>query len=321
MKLRRVIRLMWGVVMIAVSCGAAFAACAAPAQSGLALCFPSAGATVLYPATIELAANSGGVPITHVTVYDGSAQVDELGYIPGQLVDYALKNGNHQVTVNAWDANGKLYQAKTSFTVTGFGVGACGRGGGVITLCSPGAGMYEPESSVPISAAFAAGVKSWSVTLDGRPVIDSAEAGQPTSAALQTLTAAGAGNHTLVIKAVGANGVTSTLTRGFPTFYDLNCNPKSGNCTPGIMISKPNDIGTDSAGDEATSFQLQAEVQYNPKPTTKMVVYVDGVKVEQSAGPGITADVNVRKGTHYVVVLAWDTAGKMYETYGNVNVN
>jgi hypothetical protein len=47
---------------------------------------------------------------------------------------------------------------------------------------------------------------------------------------------------------------------------------------------------------------------------------MDGVKKEQSAGPGITADVSTSKGSHYLVIQAWDTAGKMYETYGNVNV-
>ncbi len=308
-------RLVLCCVMVAAFASAAVAECAIPAQSGLAMCFPSAGSTVLYPASIELAANTGGVPITHVAVYDNSVKVDSLNFLPGTLVDYAIKNGHHQLTVNAWDANGKLYQAKGSFTVTGFGVGACTRGSGTITLCSPAQGSYQPESGLPISAAFAAGVKSWSITVDGKAFLNSTQIGMAGSNPLQTGTSAAAGSHTMVIKAVNSLGATSTLTRQFNTFYDLNCNPKTGVCNPGIQILQPS--GVDVTG---TSFRIQAEVVGNPKPTTKMIVYVDGVNKQQSAGPGITANVTTTPGSHYYVVQAWDTTGRMYESYGNLNV-
>jgi hypothetical protein len=296
---------------------AAVAECGAPSQSGLALCFPSVGSTVLYPATIEMGINSGGVAITNVAVYDGNVRVDSLGFVPGQLVDFSILNGYHKITVNAWDANGKLYQAKTSFTVTGFGVGTCAGGSAAINLCWPAAGSYQPENAA-ISAGFAAGVKSWSVTLDNQLVIDSAQTGQPAS--LLTGAFAAAGSHTIIVKAVDAKGATSTVTRQFNTFYDLSCGPKTGACTPGIAILQPSNMGESLAGDEGTSFEVKAEVTGNPKPTTKMIVYLDGAKVEQSAGPGITADVSTTKGSHYVVIQAWDTAGKLYESYGNVNV-
>jgi hypothetical protein len=318
--LRWVLRLTLSVAMVTACASAVVAECAAPAQSGLAMCFPSVGSTVLYPATIELAANSGGVAITHVSVYDGTVKIDDLGFVPGKLIDGSLKNGFHRVTVNAWDADGKLYQAKSSFTVIGFGTGSCAAGSGAVTLCSPAQGSYQPESSVSLAAAFAAGVKSWSIVLDGKALMNSAEFGQPAPNPLYTEAPAAAGNHTMVVSTVDGRGVTSTVARKFSTFYDGNCNPKSGACNPGIMITQPNDIGMDSAGDEATKFRLQAEVQYNPKPTTKMIVYLDGTKVQQSAGPGITANVNAAKGSHYLVILAWDTSGNLYETYGNVDV-
>jgi len=317
--LRSGLRLGMGIVML-VSCAAsAFAACSAPVQSGLALCFPSVNSTVLYPATIEMAVNSGNVLITHVSVYDGGTKVDDQNFMTDTLIDFGMLNGLHHITVNAWDANGKLYQAKSTFTITGFGYGSCAPGSGLIHLCEPAAGSYQPD--VPtISTAFAAGVKSWSMTLDGHQVLNSTQTGQPASAPLITNAATTAGSHTLVVKAVGANGVTSTLTRQFSTFYDLNCGPKGGGCTPGIQITQPANMGEDNAADVGTSFRVQAEVMYNTKPTTKMIVYMDGVEKGQSAGPGITADVSTSKGSHYLVIQAWDTAGKLYETYGNVNV-
>jgi hypothetical protein len=311
-----VLRLVLGSAILAAAIApAAFAACAAPSHSGLVLCFPSAGSTLLYPATIEMAANSGAVPITHVSVYDGNVMMDSLDFLPGQLVDYGIKNGFHKITVNAWDANGKLYQARTSYTVTGFGVAFCAQTSETINLCWPSQGSYQPESSVPISTAFAKGVKSWSITLDGSPFINSSQTGQSASSPILISAAGAPGSHTLVVSAVDAKGAKSKVTRQFYTFYDLSCSPWSGVCTPGINMTEP--AAMDISG---TSFRVHAEVSGNTKPTTKMIVYVDGVKKEQSAGPGITANVTAAKGSHYIVILAWDTTGRMYETYGNVNL-
>jgi hypothetical protein len=312
-----------GVIAVAVmlvSCGgAAFAACSAPAQSGLALCFPSAGSTVLYPATIEMAVNSGGEPITHLSVYDGNVEVDDQDFIADTLIDYSLLNGTHHITVNAWDAKGKLYQAKTSFTITGFGFGPCAKGSGLVTLCEPSG--YVPEGSAPVFAYFASGVKSWSMTLDGTNIASSGQGGLPVTGPLEMdAGVTGAGAHTLVVKAVATTGATSTVTRSFSTFYNLDCSPKGNTCSPGIEFVQPANASEGEAADVGTSFKVQAEVVYNTKPTTKMIVYLDGKNIEQSTGPGITANVTATKGTHYLVILAWDTAGKLYETYGNVNV-
>jgi hypothetical protein len=273
---------------------------------------------VLYPPTIEFGVNSGGVEVTHLSVYDGDVRVDDLGFVPGQLIDFSLNNGLHHITVNVWDANGKLYQAKSFFTVKGFGAGTCASQGEAINLCWPAAGSYQPENSA-LSVAFGTTVQSWGVTLDGEAVINSGEVGLPSSSPVLTSMYASAGSHILIVRALDARGVATSVTRRFFTFYDSNCNPKTGTCTPGITIIHPSEVGEDIAGDEGTSFQMQAEVAGNPKPTTKMIVYLDGVKVEQSSGPGITATVSTSKGSHYLVFQAWDTAGKMYETYGNIN--
>jgi len=304
--------------MILFCAVAARAACSAPAQEGLALCFPSRGSTVLYPATLEMAANSGSVPITHVTVYDGGTRVDDLGFLPSQLVDFSLTNGAHNITVNAWDANGKLYQAKSSFTITGFGVKPCASGSAEINVCWPAAGSYQPESAT-VSAAFGSVVTSWSMSLDGASLITSAQAGEAAKqieVAAQTV----AGSHTLRVTAVNAQGKTSTVTRQFNTFYDLSCAPKSGSCSPGIAVTLPQNFGETLATDVATSFRLQGEVTGNPKPTTKMVAYLDGTNVAHSAGPGIAAELTAKPGSHFLVLQAWDTSGKLYETYGDINV-
>jgi len=316
------LRLLLGsLVVVTASTSAAFAACTAPAQSGMALCFPSVNSTVLFPATIEMGVNSGGVPLTHMSVYDGNVRVDDFNYVSERLIDYGMGNGFHRITVNVWDANGKLYQAKTSFTITGFGrIGPCTSRGGAITLCTPSQGSYAPEDSLGITANFAADVMSWSISIDGKPSISSVIFGATASGPLDLVTGAAAGNHAMFVSAVDSKGVTSTVTRKFSTFYHYNCGPKSNTCSPGIVITQPTDISEGSAGDEAASFRLQAEVVGNPKPITKMIVYMDGMKKQQSTGPGIAADLGGTPGSHFIVVSAWDTTGDMYETYGNVNL-
>jgi hypothetical protein len=320
---RCVLRLVVSVAVLLFCAAAAVAACSPPARDGLTVCFPSVGSTVLYPATIEMAVNSGGVAITHVSVYDGNTLADSLQFVPEQLIDFSMLNGVHHITVNAWDANGKLYQGKSSFTVTGFGYPQCTQGIGAITLCEPAQGSYEADDSTQILAYFAKGWQNWSITLDGYPLISSSQfdaVEQSLIGPLDTITGAAPGKHTLVVSAVDAKGVKSTVTRQFFTYYDFSCAGRSGQCSPGITVAQPSSFGEGAAADVGTSFEVQAEVEGNAKPTTKMIVYLDGKKVGQSTGPGITAEVSTTKGSHYVVIQAWDTSGNLYETYGNVNV-
>ncbi|HEX8926423.1 MAG TPA: hypothetical protein VF786_11550, partial [Terriglobales bacterium] len=103
-------------------------------------------------------------------------------------------------------------------------------------------------------------------------------------------------------------------------FYSRLCNPRTGTCSPGIVPFQPAGFGPDQAADVNSPFTFEADVIDNPHPTTSMKVFVDGVQVIANSGPGITTEVSAKPGTHYIIVQATDTAGKVYETYGNVNV-
>jgi len=51
-----------------------------------------------------------------------------------------------------------------------------------------------------------------------------------------------------------------------------------------------------------------------------MRVYLNGKVVANSFGPTVDQQVSAAKGTHIMVIQAWDTAGKLYRYTENVNV-
>ena len=48
--------------------------------------------------------------------------------------------------------------------------------------------------------------------------------------------------------------------------------------------------------------------------------YLNGVQVGASSGPTFDQPVTAQRGTHIMVIQAWDTAGKLYRLTENVNV-
>jgi hypothetical protein len=61
-------------------------------------------------------------------------------------------------------------------------------------------------------------------------------------------------------------------------------------------------------------------VQNNTASITAMKVYVDGVLSGSSSGPVFDQSIAAQKGTHIVIVQAWDSDGKLYRLTENVNV-
>lgn len=272
----------------------------------------------MYPATLEFAPTPQSPTFTRVIVYDNNQKRDDLPSLPGHLIDYAIKNGYHRVVVNAWDASGKLYQASTTFTVIGQGIGFCKAGAVGVTICAPSG--YQPNDAVPVSMAAlgATTMKSWTMYLDGQTVMSSSQTGTPN----YVLTSLGttAGTHTVSFTAFDTAGHTYKASRQFGAYYDYSCSPKTGVCSPGIVVQSPSGFSTEQAADVGQQFHLTASVQGNPRPITAMKIYLDGVNVFSTQGPGVTADLHAAPGSHFVVVQAWDTAGKLYRTYGNVYV-
>lgn len=292
---------------------AAHASCDAPSTAGLRICFPTEGSTVMYVSALEMAATAKSGAIVRAKVWDNGKLVDDFSFLPGTLFDGAIKNGYHTVTVKAWDSAGNVVQASRSFRVTGYGVGTCAQPSTPgVNLCWPKSDSWQPNTSVPVSATARGNnskIKSISLFVDGKFLAGASGASILTGAGVS------AGRHRVAAVAHDYAGNTYKSVNYFNAYYNYDCNPRSGACSPGIILNSPNGF------DVPTSFRVQADVTGNPSPITSMKIYLDGSVVAQNNGPGIAKQLDLpANSTHIIWVKAWDAAGRMYATYQTVYV-
>ena len=190
------------------------------------------------------------------------------------MIDGGIKNGTHKITVKAWDSNGTVHQASRTFRVTGYGVDFCSTPGSAgVNLCWPLEGSSQPNTSVPISATARgqnSKITALSVFVDGKHFTGTANNYILTGAGLT------AGTHRVAVVAHDAAGHTFKTAHSFTAYNNYDCNPKSGACSPGVILKNPQDT------DVPSSFRLDADVSGNPEPTTEMKVLLDGAVVATS---------------------------------------
>jgi hypothetical protein len=300
----------------------AMAQCSEPSMSGtLRICFPTNGSTIIGGTTFELAANTGGASIRGVAVYDNGVRVDSLGFLPARLIEGAIHDGSHRVTIKIWDSEGRVYSDTTSFTkVGGFDPGGCKPATIGVTLCSPKSGGLEPNFSVPVSVAVktVAPTTAWKLYMDG-VLIRKSDAS--TLKSILTPIGLSAGQHKATVVAWDSKGTVYKTSHSFTTFFMYDCNPDTGACSPGIVADAPDGFGPAMAVDAPQTFEFHAEVTGNKSPIQKMSVTLDGVVIADGQGPGIVKTVTTKPGSHTMMVQAMDTKGKLYATYGTVNVH
>jgi hypothetical protein len=90
--------------------------CGLPQKGRIAICSPTARSTVGSPLRISATANGLIRPITTMKAYIDGKEVASSG---NNMLNASVAKGlgRHTLTINAWDAGGKLYQNKETFTV------------------------------------------------------------------------------------------------------------------------------------------------------------------------------------------------------------
>lgn len=293
----------------------AFAACPAPVSGSLAICQPSSNSTVYQVPHIEAMANPSSGSITTMKVYIDNKLVFQNGGPEISLFEGGVANGTHHLVINAWDDFGRLYQAQENFSVSGNLPFSCPPTAVGVRICGPTQGEVVSQN-----LGFAAGFKGNARITFIRAYVDSTDVFDFAPAPGQDHVIAGAiqtsaGTHTLTVVAWDANNTVYKSSVGIKTYYEADCPPRGTTCTPGIYQTTPND------GDDVHSpFRVSASVQNNTASITAMKVYLNGVQVGASSGPGFDQPITASSGTHMLVIQAWDTAGKLYRLTENVNV-
>lgn len=293
----------------------ASAACPEPASGHLAICQPSANSTIYQVPHIEAIANPTSGSISTMKVYIDNKLIFQNGGGTLNLFEGGVSNGTHHLVINAWDNFGRLYQASENFGVTGNLPFSCPVTGVGVRICAPATGSVI-SNNLGFSAGFKGNtaIKSVRALLDGADVFDFAPASGQTSVVAGGVNAP-AGTHTFTVVATDTNNTVYQSSVSIKTFFEGDCPPKGNTCNPGIYQNTPND------GDDVQSpFRVDASVQNNTASITAMKAYLDGAVVGTSSGPTFDQPITAAKGTHILVVQAWDTKGRLYRLTENVNV-
>jgi hypothetical protein len=298
-------------------CGSlqASAACPEPASGHLAICQPSANSTIYQVPHIEAVANPTSGSISTMKVYIDGKLIFQNGGGSLSLFEGGVTNGTHHLVINAWDDFGRLYQASEYFSVTGNLPFSCPLTGVGVRICGPATGSVVSQN-LGFTAGFKGNtaIKFLRAYVDSTDVFDFAPASGQTSVTGTAINAL-PGTHTFTVVAWDTNNTVYKNSVSIKTYYEADCPPKGSTCNPGIYQTTPND------GDDVQSpFRVNASVQNNTASITAMKAYLDGVQVGTSSGPTFDQPISAAKGTHILVIQAWDTAGKLYRLTENVNV-
>lgn len=293
----------------------AFAACPEPTNGTVVICQPSPNSTIYQVPHIEVNTSPISGSITTTDVYLDNKLIFQNHGSSVDLFPGGVGNGAHHLVINTWDNFGRLYTAQENFSVSGNLPSSCPPTSIGVRICAPVQGDVVSQD-----LGFSIGFKGNAPINLVRAYIDNIDSFDFTPAPGQTQIIADglnatAGAHTFTIVAWDKKGATYKSSVNLKTYYVGDCPPKGNTCTPGIYPTTPND------GDDIESpFRLSASVQNNTASITAMKVYVDGVLSGSSSGPVFDQSIAAQKGTHIVIVQAWDSDGKLYRLTENVNV-
>jgi hypothetical protein len=170
-------------------------------NAGVHVCTPGAGASVPSPVAIAAAAQGTPLPIVAMKAYIDGTQVSATN--SNTLNSSVTKSsGTHQLAVNAWDPNGKVYQTIVKFTVGTGSAGCSAPSTAGVHICAPASGATV-SSPVAISAAANGGANKISAM---KAYIDGKQVASSTSGTLSGSAAEAAGTHKLTVNAWNTAG-------------------------------------------------------------------------------------------------------------------
>ncbi len=308
------LKFMLVVAAIVLPAAGASAQCPAPSSAGIKLCQPSASSTIYQVPHIEAAATPTSGSITSLKVLiDGKLALENAG--PSvDLFQGGVSNGGHHLVIKATDSFGRTYQANEYFSVTG-NLPNCPASTVGVRICYPAAGQAVSQNMY-MSLGFKGETQITHVrAYAGSTLLADFPVSKGQAQILGSGAGTTAGSHTLNVVAYDSSGHTYKSSVNFKAYYDGGCDPIGDACTPAIYPNTPQD------GQDVTSpFRIAASVENNPAAIATMRAYLSGTVVAQSFGPTLDQQISAAKGTHILVIQAWDTAGKLYRWTANVNV-
>jgi len=296
----------------------AVASCTPPSQPGAVICYPTANANIVPLLNMEGAATGRNLPITSMILYLDNQNVYQIENSNNFVFAETniLTVGSHHLVLNAWDSDGNLYQASTTFNIemspyAGFGP-QCSTPTSGINLCQPVSDGWYPMNNLPFQATGNTAIDVMKGYVNGSYVVGNDNGNTVSIGVSLNPSPEGA---TFVMNGWDSKGNLSQATiTGVRTYYDGKCVGRGG-CDYGVSIQEPAALV-----DQTSPFSLDASVKSSPATITAMKAYLDNTVVATSSGPTILSNVTATPGTHDVTVQAWDSTGNLYKSQVTVNV-
>lgn len=293
----------------------AAADCLPPKTVGIVICQPSPNSTLFQTPHFEAAVNPTSGSVTGISVLVDGKQIFDGQGTPLNLFE-SVASGKHTLALDATDSFGRHYKASESFTVIG-NPSSCPPSAVGVRICAPAQGDVVSQN-LDLSLGFKglAAIHHVRVYIGNTVYADFdppfSPPGQLDGASAGPIAV---GQHSMKVVAWDVNGKVYSSADTFKAFFDGGCPPKGNVCTPALTTDSPQD------GDDVTSpFLVSAHVDFNTVAISAIKVYLGGKQVGESFGPTFHQTIDAAKGTHILVLQAWDAKGNLYRVTRNVNV-
>jgi acid phosphatase len=250
---------------------------------------PANGSTMNSPVPIQATAYpSAGHSITGWWVYIDNSGVYNGGAVSTINHNITMSTGTHTVVVRAWDTSGNYGDQTLTLTVNA--------NKPTVTISTPSNNStVGAPVNLQASATASSGQKisGWWVYVDSKATYNGGAA-----SSINTNLSMSIGTHTVLVRAWDTSG-------------------NYGDQTITVTVSKPTVTVTSPTAGSSVNSPFTVTASATPSSgrwITGWWLYLDGVGVYQAGAVGsINANISASKGTHTLVVRAWDTTG----TYGD----
>src|ERR1044071_619821 len=182
-------------------------------------------------------------------------------------------------------------------------------GGAGVRVCVPTPGATVAS---PVVIGASASGDPWPIVAM-KAYIDGSQVASTDTNALNASVAKAAGNHQLAVNAWDVNGLVRQTIVNFTVGPSATCSIPS---TAGVHICKP------AAGSTVTSpVAISAAANGGTAKISAMKAYIDGHQVAASSSGTLSGSAVEAVGTHKIVVNAWNTAGKLFQSSATFTVH
>ena len=244
-------------------------------------------------AALSVTPASGTAPVT-VTA-STSASYDPDGTVASSKIDFG------DGTVVAGPTASHTYSTAGTKTITATVTDNLGASSSTTSSVVVTAANQPPVAALSVSPATGVAALTVSASTSSSYDSDGSIASSKIAWGDGSTTLGGSGSH--VYTKVGTYTVTATVTDNSGASTSTT---QTVNATAGVKVSSP----LNGAAYSTTSIKVTASA-ISSYPITTMRVYVDNVNRYSVSAASINTYVTMTKGTHSVVVQAWDSSGKV----------